>query len=542
MNATHDRAKSIFLNAVEITASEERLAFVKLQCAGDDRLRTDVNELLEHQQSLGSFLEPPAANMGAAIDPSPILEGPGTLIGPYKLIDQIGEGGFGVVFMAEQERPVRRKVALKIIKPGMDTRQVIARFEAERQALAMMDHPNIAKILDAGTTENGRPYFVMELVQGVPITEYCDQCNLTTRERLQLFITVCQAVQHAHQKGVIHRDIKPTNVLVQGTGSFFARGLAPFAESAEQKVPVPLSAGEKPLVKVIDFGVAKAIGQQLTEHTLMTAFAQIVGTPLYMSPEQAELSPLGVDTRSDIYSLGVLLYELLTGSTPLDKERLHAASYDELRRIAARYISRERPGQTLQATALVNEAFVRLSAERPREFQNRTHFLAIAALSMRQILVQRARARKAAKRGGAPHRITLDDSSLDPSKVPAGVPGMAAERGPGDIDVLALDEALTRLAALDPELARLVELRYFGGLTVEETADVLGSSPATVKRHWAFARAWLKQALEGQAPEIDPLVYLTDCDPSTITPGTFVETEIVGSRGYDLVARPLQGC
>jgi RNA polymerase sigma factor (TIGR02999 family) len=175
--------------------------------------------------------------------------------------------------------------------------------------------------------------------------------------------------------------------------------------------------------------------------------------------------------------------------------------YDELRRIAARYISRERPGQTLQATALVNEAFVRLSAERPREFQNRTHFLAIAALSMRQILVQRARARKAAKRGGAPHRITLDDSSLDPSKVPAGVPGMAAERGPGDIDVLALDEALTRLAALDPELARLVELRYFGGLTVEETADVLGSSPATVKRHWAFARAWLKQALEGQAPD-----------------------------------------
>ena len=251
-----------------------------------------------------AFTTVPSARFSHCRSPNSL----GTVIGPYKLLEQIGEGGFGVVFLAEQERPVRRRVALKIIKPGMDTRQVIARFEAERQALAMMDHPNIAKVHDAGATENGRPYFVMELVQGVPITEYCDQCNLTTRERLELFITVCQAVQHAHQKGIIHRDIKPTNVLV----------------AMQDGRPAP---------KIIDFGVAKAIDQRLTEHTLTTAFAQMVGTPLYMSPEQAELSPLGVDTRSDIYSLGVLLYELLTGTTPFDKDRLHAASYDELRRI-----------------------------------------------------------------------------------------------------------------------------------------------------------------------------------------------------------------
>jgi WD40 repeat protein/serine/threonine protein kinase len=267
--------------------------------------------------------------MAPTIDavPQEAAECVGTVIGPYKLLEQIGEGGMGVVYMAEQTQPVRRRVALKIIKPGMDTHQVIARFEAERQALALMDHPNIAKVLDAGTTSppregstplsppceggvrgGGRPYFVMELVRGIPITEYCDKARLSIPERLDLFVLVCRAVQHAHQKGIIHRDIKPSNVLI----------------TLHDGVPVP---------KVIDFGIAKATGQQLTEKTLFTAFAQMVGTPLYMSPEQAALSGLDIDTRSDIYSLGVLLYELLTGTTPFDAETFRTAAYDEIRRI-----------------------------------------------------------------------------------------------------------------------------------------------------------------------------------------------------------------
>ena len=231
----------------------------------------------------------------------------GTRIGRYKLLQQIGEGGCGVVYMAEQEEPVRRKVALKIIKLGMDTKQVIARFEAERQALAMMDHPNIARVLDAGATEAGRPFFVMELVRGIRITDYCDQHALSTTERLNLFTQVCRAVQHAHQKGIIHRDIKPSNILV----------------ASNDGVPVP---------KVIDFGIAKATQGRLTDRTVFTAFEQFIGTPAYMSPEQAELTMLDVDTRTDIYSLGVLMYELLTGRTPFDSKALLAAGLDAMRR------------------------------------------------------------------------------------------------------------------------------------------------------------------------------------------------------------------
>ncbi len=298
----------VFFAALERESPEARSAYLDEVCGSDPDLRRRVERLLDAQSKVGNFLDAPAAGATLTLAPPQAIEGPGTAIGPYKLLEQIGEGGMGVVYMAEQTQPVRRKVALKIIKPGMDTKQVIARFEAERQALELMDHPNIARVLDAGATESSRPYFVMELVKGVPITEYSDQHRLTIPERLNLFMQVCHAVQHAHQKGVIHRDIKPSNVLVTSLDG----------------VPLP---------RVIDFGIAKATGPSLTDKTLFTGFAQLVGTPLYMSPEQAELSAVDVDTRTDIYSLGVLLYELLTGTTPFDQNTFRTAALDEVRRI-----------------------------------------------------------------------------------------------------------------------------------------------------------------------------------------------------------------
>ena len=307
----------MFIAALEQPTPQEREAYLERVCTGNPGLRAAVDALLRSHKD-DDFLETPVVagrpsaaaprGPGGTVGIVPVSEQPGERIGRYKLLQQLGEGGGGTVFMAEQEEPVRRRVALKVLKPGMDTKSVIARFETERQALAMMEHPNIAKVLDAGATETGRPYFVMELVRGIRITEYCDQHNLPTDERLRLFIEVCQAIQHAHQKGVIHRDIKPSNILV----------------ALHDGAAVP---------KVIDFGIAKATAQRLTDKTFFTELQAFIGTPAYMSPEQAEMSSLDIDTRTDVYSLGVLLYELLTGKTPLDAQELVSSGLDGMRRI-----------------------------------------------------------------------------------------------------------------------------------------------------------------------------------------------------------------
>jgi serine/threonine protein kinase/tetratricopeptide (TPR) repeat protein len=326
--------EQIFWDAGRIASPDEQDAYLDRACGGDAELRRRVEELLQARSKASNFLESVVPTPVATVEEL-IGERPGTVIGAYKLLEQIGEGGFGVVFMAEQQQPLRRKVALKVLKPGMDTRQVVARFEAERQALALMDHHNIAHILDGGETVSGRPYFVMELVKGIPMTHFCDEGHLSIRQRLELFAPVCQAVQHAHQKGIIHRDLKPSNILVT-------------------------LHDDRPVVKVIDFGIAKATGQQLTDKTLFTGFAQLIGTPLYMSPEQAGMSGLDIDTRSDIYALGVLLYELLTGTTPFDKERLRKVGYDELRRI----IREEEPARPSTRMSTLGQAAATASDNR----------------------------------------------------------------------------------------------------------------------------------------------------------------------------------
>ena len=313
MTAPDPHLMTFFAAALDCPSEDDRAAYLGRACGHDSTLRGRIEALLRAHAGAGHFLEGRGDDTPTSLPATETASAPGmaageVLAGRYKLLEPLGEGGMGAVWMAQQTEPVRRLVAVKLIRPEMATRQVLARFEAERQALALMDHPHIAKIHDAGTTDAGRPYFVMELVRGVAITDYCDAHRLPTRERLALFAQVCRAVQHAHQKGVIHRDLKPTNVLV----------------TRHDTVAVP---------KVIDFGIAKATGQRLTERTLFTGFSQLVGTPLYMSPEQAEMNGLDVDTRSDVYSLGVLLYELLTGTTPFDAESLRAAGFDGMRRL-----------------------------------------------------------------------------------------------------------------------------------------------------------------------------------------------------------------
>jgi serine/threonine protein kinase len=318
MAADPRRVKELFAAALELTDLSSCQRFLDRECAGDEELRHRVEALLQAHEQPQPALDQPLAAVAPAVQeqtgayddtPADSVAVTGTVLaGKYKLLEKIGEGGMGSVWMAQQTEPVKRTVAVKLIRRGDDSRAILARFEAERQALALMDHPNIAKVLDAGTTERGAPFFVMELVKGVPITRYCDEHRLTPRQRLELFVPVCQAIQHAHQKGIIHRDVKPSNVLVA-------------------------LYDDRPVPKVIDFGLAKATGPQLTEQTLLTGFGALVGTPQYMSPEQATLNNLDIDTRSDIYSLGVLLYELLAGSPPFNRKELEKAGMLEILRV-----------------------------------------------------------------------------------------------------------------------------------------------------------------------------------------------------------------
>jgi serine/threonine-protein kinase len=499
----------LFAEATKLPVSE-RATFVRKACAGDETAQERIMNLPSAHESEDVFLD--LAETHCSTENLGVSEG--DEIGPYRLLQEIGEGGFGVVYMALQQHPIERKIAIKIIKPGMDSRAVIARFEAERQALAMMDHPNIARIFDGGTGNDGqRPYFVMELVQGVPITDFCDANSLSTRERLELFTSVCNAVQHAHQKGIIHRDIKPSNVMVT------------------------LHDGE-PVVKVIDFGVAKALHQRLTEKTLFTQHGVMVGTPQYMSPEQAEITGIGVDTRSDVYSLSVLLYELMTGTTPLEAEELRTAGFQKMQQMICEDEA-QRPSLRLSSagenlTTLAKHRSVApeqlsreikgdldwiimkgLEKDRSRRYESAKDLAADIhrALNHQPVVASPPSFIYRAKKFVRRNRIRLSLAAAGFGVVAAIFLGLLNHRQQRLAAVRkdelrlseAIDEANSALVAAvkdsnsndlwtaaefrDSQVEKLVAESLAGQTTISRAA--LKISTATAERHWAYARAWL---------------------------------------------------
>jgi serine/threonine protein kinase len=390
MSTRAKNLEEIFHEASEIGNAEKRAEYLEKACSGDQKLRSELEFLLESDDGAGDFMEVPVVDPSSFVKGDSLVEGPGTVVGHYKLLEKIGEGGMAVVYMAEQQYPIQRKVALKLVKLGMDTAQVIARFEAERQALALMDHPHIARVFDAGTTESGRPYFVMELVKGMSITQFCDKKRLNTQNRLKLFVSVCQAVHHAHQKGIIHRDIKPSNIMV----------------TLHDGQPIP---------KVIDFGIAKATNRRLTEKTLFTHYAQIIGTPEYMSPEQAEMSDLDIDTRTDVYSLGVLLYELLTGRPPFEVDYLRSKGYAEIQRI----IREEEPTKPSTKISTLGDALLDI-ADLRRTTPDALRRLMRADLDW---IVMRAMEKERTRRYDSPRELCADiERHLKHEPVMAGPP------------------------------------------------------------------------------------------------------------------------
>jgi serine/threonine protein kinase len=461
MSQSEQREEAVFEAALKLSAAE-RTAYLDHACAADPELRGRVERLLASFERAGGFMNHPATpERNLRLSPGP-TEKPGDRIGRYKLLEQIGEGGCGVVYMAEQEEPIRRKVALKVIKLGMDTKQVIARFEAERQALALMDHPNIAKVLDAGATDTGRPYFVMELVRGIRITEYCDQNQLPTAERLKLFTQVCQAIQHAHQKGIIHRDIKPSNILV----------------TVNDGVPVP---------KVIDFGIAKATQGRLTDHTLFTAFEQFLGTPAYMSPEQAMMTSLDIDTRSDIYSLGVLLYELLTGQTPFDQKELLAAGLDAMRRTIR---EKEPPKPSTRLSTMLNAELMSVAQHQRAEPSRLLHTMRgdLDWIVMKALEKDRARRYETANGLALDIRRHLDNEPIE-------------ARPPGNFYRFQKSVRRNKLAFGS---AATIALALLIGLAVSVEMGLKARREAAKSRHVAqFLEDMLKQADPNVAPSRD---------------------------------------